>query len=66
MHVTDCRRACVQVATRFLASCPALYWYAAHLTGGRPPCRRGRLVWVWFLGYAAVGTVLHVNFYPWT
>ena len=54
----------IQVATRLLCTSPATFWYAAHVTGTRP--RLGRLIWLWFLGYAAVGTVLHVNFYPWT
>ena len=52
------------MATRLLAACPALYWYAAHLTGRSRLL--GRLVWAWFVGYALVGTVLHWNFYPWT
>ena len=54
----------VQVATRFLSACPALYWYAAHVGGSRP--RLGRLLWAYFLLYATAGTVLHFNFYPWT
>jgi len=56
----------VQVSTRLLASaCPALYWYCAHLTGTQPAVA-GRLVWGWSLLYAAAGTVLFVNFDPWT
>jgi hypothetical protein len=54
----------VQVATRFLSACPALYWYAAHVGGTRPAA--GRLLWAWFLLYALCGTVLFVNFFPWT
>ena len=54
----------IQVATRLLCTSPATFWFAAHVTGTRP--RLGRFLWLWFLGYAAVGTVLHVNFYPWT
>jgi len=54
----------VHVITRLLCTYPATYWYAAHVTGTRP--LTGRLIWAWFLVYAALGTVLHVNFYPWT
>jgi hypothetical protein len=54
----------IQVATRLLSACPALYWYGAHLTGTRPVA--GRLVWAWSVGYAAAGAVLHTSFYPWT
>mmetsp|Transcript_643 Transcript_643/g.1877 ORF Transcript_643/g.1877 Transcript_643/m.1877 type:complete len:427 (+) Transcript_643:157-1437(+) len=52
----------VQVSTRLLSSCPALYWWAASL------CVRGhsRAVWTYFLSYAALGLVLFPQFYPWT
>lgn len=54
----------VQVATRFLSSCPCLYWYGAHL------CRRsGRwrlLIWGYCLCYMLLGALMFTNFYPWT
>lgn len=54
----------VQVSTRFLAACPALYWHAAALAsrGGRPAAA---LV-AYHLAYAALGCALFSSFYPWT
>ena len=51
----------VQVATRFLSACPALYWFADSLHG------RARF-WAhaFFLTYALAGSVAFANFYPWT
>jgi GPI mannosyltransferase 2 len=65
----------VNVGTRFLSTCPPLYWYVATLmyphyyycnkVGGRGKwVRRG--VWAWCLSFTAVGCVLWPNFYPWT
>ena len=51
----------VQVATRFLSACPALYWFTDSLRG------RARF-WAhaFFLTYALAGSVAFANFYPWT
>ncbi|KAK9827676.1 hypothetical protein WJX81_007104 [Elliptochloris bilobata] len=54
----------VQVSTRFLSSCPPLYWYAARLAGSSGAGAR-RAVWGFFLGYALLGALLFPNFYPW-
>ena len=51
----------VQVATRFLCTCPALYWHAAQLAKGR----YRTAVWAFFLGYAVLGCTLHPSGYPW-
>ena len=51
----------VQVATRLLVACPALFWAAARLARNRP-----RLVLVLFLSYSCVGTALFAAHYNWT
>ncbi|CAM6035844.1 unnamed protein product [Sphagnum compactum] len=57
----------VQVATRFLSVSPPIYWYAAHImdpsVGGRP---MGRLIWAVFFSYLGLGSLLFINFYPFT
>ncbi|GAB4818500.1 hypothetical protein N2152v2_005546 [Parachlorella kessleri] len=64
----------VHVATRFLATCPALYWYLAHYINGSAPGSddgargkaRGCWVWAWFGTYIVLGCLLFPNHYPWT
>jgi hypothetical protein len=51
----------MQVATRFLASCPALYWSVA----AAPRRRRAAFV-CYAVVYTGVGALLFSNFYPWT
>jgi phosphatidylinositol glycan class V len=55
----------VNVATRFLSSSPLIYWYMAQfmLNGS---LWRSYVVWGWSLLYACLGSVLFINFYPWT
>lgn len=55
----------VNVATRFLSSSPLLFWYTAQrmLNG---PHMQNYLIWLWFLSYIMVGTLMFSNFYPWT
>ena len=54
----------VQVATRLLSTCPPLYWFAAQLCYRQR--RYAQWIWLYFLGYAALGYVLFPQFYPWT
>eukprot|EP01012_Entosiphon_sulcatum_P023613 TRINITY_DN28708_c0_g1_i2.p1 TRINITY_DN28708_c0_g1~~TRINITY_DN28708_c0_g1_i2.p1 ORF type:complete len:399 (-),score=41.66 TRINITY_DN28708_c0_g1_i2:30-1226(-) len=54
----------VQVATRFLIPCPALYWAAARevQAGGL----RGKLVIFYFVFWGLLGCLMFTNFFPWT
>ncbi|KAL2645078.1 hypothetical protein R1flu_012665 [Riccia fluitans] len=57
----------VQVATRFLSVCPPVYWYGAHaMINSRVRGTLGKLIWSSFLAYVSVGSLLFVNFYPFT
>ncbi|EFJ08558.1 dolichol-p-mannose mannosyltransferase [Selaginella moellendorffii] len=49
----------VQVSTRFLSCSPVIYWFSASF-------RRQWIGWWVFLSYTLVGTLLFVNFYPFT
>jgi phosphatidylinositol glycan class V len=60
----------VQIATRLICStCPAIYWHLAHLCLDKNnflglPIRR--IIFVYLGIYILIGTILHVNFLPWT
>ncbi|KAK9802047.1 hypothetical protein WJX73_005814 [Symbiochloris irregularis] len=51
----------IQVITRFCSTCPAFYWYCAHLV------RQKRQQWIWwyFASYAFLGALLFPNWFPW-
>lgn len=53
----------VQVATRFLSVSPPIYWYAAH---AMKDLRIGRIIWTYYLSFLGLGSLLFVNFYPFT
>lgn len=55
----------IQVITRLLASsCPIVYWICADISHGS----RGKrdLITSFFISYLVIGTILHVNYFPWT
>lgn len=54
----------VQVATRFLAASPPLYWFAAELS--QQSCRLRKIIWGYLCTYIALGSLLFTNAYPWT
>lgn len=55
----------IQVVTRLIASsCPAFYWIVTDMTRGSR--MRTRIFQAYFSLYFFLGTILHVNFLPWT
>jgi len=57
----------VQVATRFLSVSPPVYWYAVHLMETSSKGRLiGRIIWTYCLSYIGLGSLLFINFYPFT
>ena len=54
----------VQVATRFLSVCPALYWFCA--VKGAEHRAFARAIVVYSLAWGMLGSLMFTNFYPWT
>ena len=54
----------IQVATRFLSHCPALYWFVGSMFLKQDAKRY--VVLAYFVFYAFLGGALFSNFYPWT
>ena len=55
----------VQVATRFLSVCPALYWFAVD-EGRRRGAGVQRWICIYCITFALLGTLMFPTFYPWT
>lgn len=54
----------VQVVTRLsMSSCPAVYWYLAHMIGRR---KQILAIVLYFIAFNFFGPLLHSNWYPWT
>jgi GPI mannosyltransferase 2 len=58
----------MQVSTRFLSASPPVYWAAAHVLASpsRASRRWGYLIFVYFIAYILLGSLLFSNFYPFT
>ncbi|XP_010936984.1 uncharacterized protein [Elaeis guineensis] len=58
----------VQVSTRFLSASPPIYWFASCiLVSPSSTSRRwGYLIWVYFITFILLGSLLFSNFYPFT
>eukprot|EP01023_Acetabularia_acetabulum_P023510 TRINITY_DN22963_c0_g3_i1.p1 TRINITY_DN22963_c0_g3~~TRINITY_DN22963_c0_g3_i1.p1 ORF type:complete len:301 (-),score=17.58 TRINITY_DN22963_c0_g3_i1:91-993(-) len=54
----------IQVVTRFLSSCPLLYWYLGSQVHKGDTA--AQLIWTYCWCYSLLGILLFSNFYPWT
>ena len=54
----------VQVATRFLSTTPAPYWFLAK--EGKISAATRRATCAYFLAFGLLGTLMFPAFYPWT
>ncbi|MCO5605110.1 hypothetical protein L7F22_059290 [Adiantum nelumboides] len=67
MALVACFLMHVQVATRFLSVCPPIYWFAAYITRSLSNSQKlAYFIWGTFLLYVLLGSLLFVNFYPFT
>ena len=56
----------INVGTRFLSTCPPIYWFASTLLLRNPRSWASYGLWVWCFSYSLIGCLLWPNFYPWT
>lgn len=67
MALVACLIMHVQVATRFLSICAPIYWFSAYKIHSYPKNQKlAYVIWGTFIFYVSLGSLLFVNFYPFT